>query len=130
MLRRGGNGKVGSGTVGRGIFPMSQSACSAAEPYALRVMGDSMRPEFEDGHIIIVDPGVPPFDGAFVVLETAGEFQFGQLRLQSGSQRLHFLNPSCHSVAMTPSCRIKGVVVQRFTGRRRDLKHYPVPDFV
>ena len=33
------------------------SNCSASEPFALRVVGDEMAPEFEDGHIIIVDPG-------------------------------------------------------------------------
>ncbi len=31
--------------------------CGASEPFALRVMGDDMAPEFRDGHIIIVDPG-------------------------------------------------------------------------
>ena len=31
--------------------------CSASEPFALRVIGNDMSPEFEDGHVIIVDPG-------------------------------------------------------------------------
>jgi len=40
---------------------MEQTGCSSetTEPYALRVIGDSMSPEFEDGHIIVVDPGYP-----------------------------------------------------------------------
>lgn len=31
--------------------------CSEREPFALRVEGESMAPEFEDGCVIIVDPG-------------------------------------------------------------------------
>ena len=48
---------------------MSQNGCTSefTEPFALRVIGDSMAPEFEDGHIIILDPGLLPYDGAFVV---------------------------------------------------------------
>ena len=44
---------------------MAQTGCSAEgqEPFALRVIGDSMAPEFLDGHIIVVDPGFPLFNG-------------------------------------------------------------------
>jgi phage repressor protein C with HTH and peptisase S24 domain len=36
------------------------SNCSSSEPFALRVVGDDMAPEFVDGHVIIVDPGGKP----------------------------------------------------------------------
>ena len=34
----------------------SGSGCAASEPFALRVLGDSMLPEFAEGAIIIIDP--------------------------------------------------------------------------
>jgi len=58
---------------------MSQSSCSALEPYALRVLGDSMEPEFADGCVIIVDPGGAPRDGSYVIVEFAGDVFFRQL---------------------------------------------------
>ena len=35
---------------------MQASNCSAAEPFALQVLGDSMQPEFNNGVVIVVDP--------------------------------------------------------------------------
>jgi len=52
---------------------MVEGNCSTLEPYALRVLGDSMEPEFPDGCIVIVDPGYAPRDGAYVVVEYAGD---------------------------------------------------------
>ncbi len=43
---------------------MAQGGCSTLEPYALRVLGDSMEPEFPEGCVVIVDPGHVPRDGA------------------------------------------------------------------
>ena len=45
-----------------------EGSCSALEPYALRVLGDSMEPEFADGCVIIVDPGYAPRDGSYVIV--------------------------------------------------------------
>ena len=65
---------------------MNNSGCSAGttEPFALRVIGDSMSPEFEDGHIIIIDPAVPASHEAFVVVDYGGEILFGQYQLSEG----------------------------------------------
>ncbi len=41
--------------------------CEASEPFALRVIGDDMLPEFEDGNIVIVDPGGLVKSGCYVV---------------------------------------------------------------
>ena len=35
---------------------MEATGCSAAEPFALRVLGDMMEPEFEHGCVIVIDP--------------------------------------------------------------------------
>ena len=56
-----------------------EGSCSTLEPYALRVLGDSMEPEFTDGCVIIVDPGYAPKDGAYVIVEYAGDLFFRQL---------------------------------------------------
>lgn len=105
---------------------MSNYGCSATttEPFALRVMGDSMSPEFEDGHIIIIDPGVPASHEAYVVIDYGGEILFGQYRLDEGRQWLCYLNPDHPPVELVSSFDVKGAVIQRSTGRRKDLKHY------
>ncbi len=108
---------------------MQTSGCSAedSEPFALRVMGDSMLPEFTDGHIILVDPGLNLRHGVFAVLEYNGELLFGQYRREGEQQWLHYLNPAHQSVLLHTSYEVKGVVTQRATGRRKDIKHYEYP---
>jgi phage repressor protein C with HTH and peptisase S24 domain len=105
---------------------MATSGCSAetTEPYALRVMGDSMSPEFDDGHIIIVDPAVPLSHEAYAVIDYSGEILFGQYRVDEGRQWLCYLNPDHESVELISKFDVKGVVIQRSTGRRKELKHY------
>ncbi len=46
------------------------SQCGASEPFALRVIGDDMSPEFVDGHIVVVDPGGLVKTGSFVIART------------------------------------------------------------
>jgi SOS-response transcriptional repressor LexA len=97
--------------------------CTAAEPFALRVIGDNMLPEFKDGQIIIVDPAYPPCHGAFVVVHYQGEYLFGQLLKQNNRQWLHYLNDDQAPIELQGTCEFKGVVIQR-GGRRKDIKHY------
>ncbi len=104
---------------------MNQTGFSAAEPYALRVIGDSMEPEFNDGHIIIVDPGMPAADGAFVVVDYDGDTTLRQIKIDGIRRHLKPLNDAYESVEITGPCHIRGVVIQRATpGRRRESKHY------
>lgn len=49
------------------------SECSGSEPFALRVLGASMAPEFADGDIVIVEPDGALHDGSFVLLELPDE---------------------------------------------------------
>ena len=104
---------------------MSEPGCSnTTEPFALRVVGDSMAPEFLDGHIIIVDPSHPLCHGAFTVLEYAGEILFGLFTNKQGREQLEHLNNPDGTVALEGPYSVKGVVVQRSSGRRRNIKHY------
>lgn len=98
--------------------------CSATEPYALKVMGDSMEPEFRDGHIIIIDPGMPVVDGMYVITDFDGETTFRQYVEEQGKKYLRALNEKYPPQELTGSYLFRGVVIQR-AGRRRDgVKHY------
>lgn len=108
---------------------MEQSGCSAetTEPYALRVIGDSMSPEFEDAHIIIVDPGHPLVNGAYAVIEQNGEYFFAQYKRKDIHQWLHHLNPDFDDIELANGFVVKGIVIQRSSRRRKDTKHYEYP---
>lgn len=102
---------------------MSDS-CSELEPYALRVVGDSMAPEFWDGCVVIVDPSMGAVDGTFVVAESAGEVMFRQLVVEGERRLLKALNPNYPTIEWQPPHTLKGVVVQRAGRRRAERKHY------
>lgn len=103
---------------------MTQSGCSELEPYALRVLGDSMAPEFPEGCVVIVDPGAAPRDGAYVIVEYAGDIFFRQLVFEGERRFLRAVNPKYGSFELTPPYTIRGAVAQRAGRRRADRKHY------
>jgi SOS-response transcriptional repressor LexA len=103
---------------------MTRNSCSALEPYALRVLGDSMEPEFGEGCIVIVDPGYAPRDGSYVIVEFAGDVFFRQLVFEGERRYLKPLNPKYGSFELTPPYTIRGAVVQRAGRRRAERKHY------
>lgn len=103
---------------------MSESSCSSLEPYALRVLGDSMEPEFSEGCIVIVDPGYVARDGAYVIVEFAGDVFFRQLVFDGERRFLKPLNEKYGSFELTPPYTIRGGVVQRAGRRRSERKHY------
>ena len=103
---------------------MADGGCSALEPYALRVVGDSMEPEFADGCVVIIDPGCAPRDGAYVVVEFAGDVFFRQLVIDGERRFLKPLNPKYGGFELIPPYRILGGVVQRAGRRRSQRKHY------
>lgn len=102
---------------------MSES-CSALEPYALRVLGDSMAPEFWDGCIVIIDPAHAPQDQAYVIAEVAGEVILRQLVIDGERRLLRALNPAYPILEWQPSFRLRGAVMQRAGTRRSQRKHY------
>jgi len=104
----------------------NSSGCSAevTEPFALRVLGASMLPEFTDGDIIIVDPGHPLCHGAFAVIEYKNEFFFGQYLEKQASKWMSFLNDEPNNFELESNFVVKGIVTQRSNGRRKHLKHY------
>ena len=61
------------------------SACVSLEPFALRVLDDSMAPDLPAGAVVVVDPGEPPEDGCFVLVEHEGEVRLRRHRLAAGA---------------------------------------------
>jgi SOS-response transcriptional repressor LexA len=92
------------------------------EPFALRVIGDSMTPEFEDGAIIIVDPAAPCENGAYAVVEHNGEIVFRQYVIKDEGKYLQPLNHDYDTVLLTEPYEVRGVVIQQTHKRKR--KHY------
>lgn len=99
-------------------------SCAEAEPYALRVIGDSMAPEFVEGHILIVDPALPPQHGAYVIIDYQGETTFRQFIVENDKKFLRALNDAYPVVELVENYSVRGVVVQRASRQRKDHKHY------
>ncbi len=100
------------------------AGCAAGEAYALRVLGDSMEPEFADGSIIIVEPGGVVENGSYVIARTGGEYILRQFVTEGEHSFLRALNPGYADVPVPGAEVVRGVVVQRAGTRRRDRKRY------
>lgn len=98
--------------------------CSTAEPYALRVLGDSMEPEFEDGNIIIVDPGTSAKHGSYVVIDYDNDTTLRQFIIEEEKKILRPLNKQYPEQVISGEYRVRGVVIQKSNGRRSSIKHY------
>jgi DNA polymerase V len=107
------------------LNPDADAGCSGGESFALRVLGDSMAPEFVEGEIIVVEPDGALRDGCFVLAQVAGEWTFRQLQRAGEAWRLHALNPRYADQALPDLGAIHGVIIQKAVpGRRRLTKHY------
>lgn len=100
------------------------SACAGAEPFVLRVLGDSMMPEFEEGAIIVIEPAGVIESGCFVIAQHEGEYLLRQLILEQGRWLLRPLNERYPSVEIAGLQEIKGRVIQKAGRSRQDRKHY------
>ncbi|HJV70574.1 S24 family peptidase [Ideonella sp.] len=99
--------------------------CSGGESFALRVLGDSMAPEFLEGEIIIVEPEGLAVDGSYVLAWHREEWTFRQLRRDGAQWRLHALNPAHPDAPAISLNAVRGVVIQKaIPGRRRASKRY------
>ena len=102
-----------------------QPACSGSEAFVLRVLGTSMEPEFNEGEIIVIEPGGLAGDGSYVLAEHRGEWIFRQLCRDETSWRLHALNPAFADIVLAGLSAVRGVIIQKsLPGRRRASKRY------
>ena len=105
------------------VADMQDGSCGA-EPFALRVIGDIMSPEFKDGCIIIIDPEGVIADGCYVLARHHDEYIFRQLIYGDGNYLLKTLQDGHESIEIPDLDRIEGVIVQQAGRRRADRKHY------
>lgn len=98
--------------------------CANSEPFALRVVGDSMEPEFRDGHIIIIDSAAKVESGCYVLATVNEEYIFRQLIIKDDHYVLKALNKGYEEIEVSGIDAIRGVVVQRAGARRKEHKHY------
>lgn len=131
--------KVTASAPGAGVI-IESSSCAESEPFALRVIDDSMQPEFRKGCIIIIDPTGVARDGSYVFARTGGatagapsadgqgvigDFTFRQLQQRDGHWFLVALNHSYPPERTRDDLSdITGVIVQRAGVRRRYHKRY------
>jgi len=94
------------------------------EPFALQVLGDSMAPEFENGHIIVIDPEAVVKDGAFVFAVHDGEYIFRQLQIKDDKYYLKPLNPQYATLEIPGLEAVRGVITQGGGLRRHQRKRY------
>lgn len=105
--------------------PLEDAGCSGGESFALRVLGDSMEPEFSEGEIIIVEPDGALRDACFVLARPGGEWTLRQLVREGAGWRLHALNPAYPDQPLPDLAAVHGVIIQKAVpGRRRLTKHY------
>lgn len=99
--------------------------CSAAESFALMVLGDSMEPEFVEGDIIVIEPDGLARDGSYVMAWLADEWIFRQLAGCAGDWKLRPLNPKYPTASIPDLSVVKGVIIQKSKpGRRKAAKRY------
>ena len=102
---------------------MQDGSCGR-EPFALRVVGDEMSPEFSDGCIIIIDPEGVIGDGSYVMARHDDGYIFRQLVYGEGVFYLKTLQDGHDTIEIPDLRSIEGVVTQQATRRRADRKHY------
>lgn len=102
-----------------------EAGCANSEPFALRVLGDSMEPEFPDGCIVIIEPNAPAQDGSYVMAELPDQgFIFRQLAIEDGNVWLKPLNEGYEAIEVSDVSCIKGLVIQRGSAKQSDYKKY------
>jgi SOS-response transcriptional repressor LexA len=107
-----------------------QATCSTnSEPYALQNIGDMMSPEFSENCIIIVDPGMPIHNEAYVIIDFNDELYFRQFISEDGEQLLRCLNPSYTDIKLNNNFEVRGCITQQKQRKVKSL-HYYLPDQV
>ena len=102
---------------------MQDGSCGR-EPFALRVLDDSMSPEFVDGCIIIIDPEGVIADGTYVLARHNDGYIFRQLVFGEGVYYLQALKDGHETIEMSDLSAIEGIIIQQAGRRRSERKHY------
>jgi len=84
--------------------------------FALRVRGESMETEFNEGDIIVINPYLKPEHNDYVVVSNVeGEATFKQLKKYGSTRVLHPLNPKYDDIELRKDTeyRVVGVVMEK-----------------
>ena len=103
---------------------MESSRCAESEPFALRVLGDSMSPEFGDGCVVIIDPSMTAKSGYYVLANEADEYIFRQVFISDTEFVLKAINSGYEDIHISGHAEIHGVIIQQSGKRRKDSKKY------
>jgi DNA polymerase V len=103
---------------------MMMTGCATSEPFALRVLGNSMEPEFVEGHIITIEPDGVLKNGSYVFAVYEEEYIFRQLLIENGRYFLKPSNKEYPTLEIAELSAIKGVITQRSGSRRKEHKRY------
>lgn len=104
---------------------MAAASCDGADAFALMVLGDSMAPEFNEGEIIVIEPGGAIGAGSYVLAQVAGDWIFRQLVRADERWRLAALNPAYPAIELDDLAAVRGVIIQKSKpGRRKATKRY------
>ena len=105
-----------------------QATCSTnSEPYALQNIGDMMSPEFSENCIIIVDPGMPIHNKAYVIIDFNDELYFRQYVIKNNKQLLRCLNSSYDDIELNSDFEVRGCIIQKKQRKQKSV-HYYLPD--
>lgn len=101
----GGYFDDGGFPVGKGWDEVGLPSVSDQHAYALEISGDSMKPAYRDGDVIVVSPGTPIRRGDRVVVKTKdGEVLVKELkRRTTKTLELQSLNPVHPDRTLSPS---------------------------
>lgn len=100
------------------------STCTTREPFVLRVVGDSMAPEFEAGSIIVIDPEQTVRQGDYAVAQVADQLQLGKLKISDGVLQFATTSNENNDTVAIGYKDILGRVVKRTDSRRYSSKEY------
>ena len=102
---------------------MQENSCGG-EPFALRVIGNTMEPEFMDGCIIIIDPSGVVKDGSYVLARQGEEYVFRKLEFGEGVYYLKALQAGHEVIELPDLTAVEGVIIQQGARRKANRKHY------
>ena len=100
-------------------YPCPEKTSSLS--FALKVVGESMLPDYVDGEIIYVDPEVEARNGSYVVVRqnNDSEVTFKKLIIEGSEKMLKAVNPDWPNpiINMLPDAKVCGVVVGSYKKR-------------
>jgi phage repressor protein C with HTH and peptisase S24 domain len=83
-----------------------------------------MSPEFSENCIIIVDPGMPIHNEAYVIIDYNDELYFRQFISENGRQLLKCLNSSYDDIKLTDAFEVRGCITQQKQRKQKSLHYY------